>query len=428
MKGKLTYQKIFLLGLCAYLLALMCLTGVGVYTVYSRYKNLVQIAQADLAHYLEAGTFDARLIEYESNNFVYGPEGQRVDFLTSDQAELYFDVDAYAMKLSTQLDGSPIYRILFSLNLRYHFAVAVAIPIDGGGMFLFLKELPDANRIFFSLFLAITLLSLLCITGLLFSLRSSRRLEKLRREYVDNINHELKSPISAVKALTEPLQDGMVRDQETLQRYSGIILNEINALEHTVRDMLELSQLQHQSGQTQASSLPAQDLFQDTVSKYATLCDEFGLSFSLSPALSACPILRTNRDLAARLLEILLDNAVKFTPPQGRIRVYMEERGGRLIVSVGNNGPAISPADQKRIFERFYQSSKGHDQRGSGLGLAIAMEIADCLHEKLWLERSTSDETVFSFTVKAVGTAGLAARWKAFFHRLHRNAPTKASD
>ncbi|MCD8332424.1 MAG: hypothetical protein LUB63_07885 [Oscillospiraceae bacterium] len=84
MKGKLTYQRIFLLILCAYLLALMCLTGASVYTVYSRYKNLVQIAQADLTYYLEAGTFDTRLVQYESNNFVYGPEGQRVDFLTSD--------------------------------------------------------------------------------------------------------------------------------------------------------------------------------------------------------------------------------------------------------------------------------------------------------------------------------------------------------
>ncbi|MCD8332423.1 MAG: HAMP domain-containing histidine kinase [Oscillospiraceae bacterium] len=337
-------------------------------------------------------------------------------------------MDAYATKLSAQLDGSSIYRILFSLNLRYHFAVAVAIPMDDGGMFLFLKELPDANRIFFSLVLAITLLSLLCMAGLLFSLRSSRKLEKLRREYVDNINHELKSPISAVRSLTEPLQDGMVRDQETLHRYSEIILSEISALEHTVQNMLELSRLQHQLGRVETSSLSAQDVFQDTASKYAVLCDEFGLSFSLSPALHVCPVLRTNRDLAARLLEILLDNAVKFTPPQGHIRVCMAERGGCLIVSVGNNGPAISPADQKRIFERFYQSSKGHDQRGSGLGLAIAMEIADCLHEKLWLERSSSDETVFSFTVKTSGATGLASRWRAFFHRLHRKTPTKASD
>ncbi len=420
MKGKLTYQKIFLLGLCAYLLALMCLTGVSVYTVYSRYNNLVQVAQKDLDHYLRTGTFDMHLVQYESNNFVYASNGQRVDFSTSDQAELYFNVDAYAMKLSAQLDDSPIYRILFSPNLRYHFAVAVAIPIEDGGMFLFLKELPDVNRIFFSLCLAITLLCFLCVVWLLLALHGNKRLENLRREYVDNVSHELKSPIAAVKALAEPLQDGMVRDEETLQRYIGIILSETNTLEHTVRDMLELSRLQHRSSRTKKAPVSAREVFQDTITKYTALCNEFGLSFSLVPALDAWPALYTHKDLAAQLLEVLLDNAVKFSSSSGDVRVNMEKRGNRLAISVSNDGSAIAPADQKRVFERFYQGGKGHNQRGSGLGLAIAQEIADNLNEKLWLERSIPGETVFAFTLKTSGTKSTAAGRKICFHRLHK--------
>lgn len=399
MKGNLTYQKIFLLGLAVYLLALLCLAVSSGYTIYSNNKNLVQVAQEDLAHYLETGKFDPHLTQYQSNNFVYASDGRRVDFLTSDQAESFFDVDTYAQKLRGHLDSSPVYRVIFSLNLRYHFAIVVAIPIEDGGLFLFLKELPDVNQVLFSLGLGITLLCFLCVLGLLVALRGSRALEKLRREYVDNITHELKSPIAAVRALAEPIQDGMVRDEETLQRYSGIILSEISGLEHTVSYMLELSRLQHRRISAKKSPLSAQEVFQDTLVKYAALCDEFGLSFSIFPPLEECPTMYTNGTLAARMLEILLDNAFKFTEPHGKIQVRFTEQRSHITVSVINDGPAIEPADQKRIFERFYQSSKGRNQRGSGLGLAIAQEISRALKETLHLEHSTPEETVFSFTV-----------------------------
>lgn len=404
MRKKRSYQTLFLLGLAVYLLAMLGITAVSTRTIYFRYRNLVPIAEDDLNYYMETGEFNPDVERYGANNFVYSEDGSREAFLSSGRVEAFFDFDGYARELSRHMDASgPIYRVKFSLNLPRHIAVAVAIPMENGGLFLFLKELPEANRILFFLYLAITLLGVLCIFYLFFALRSSRALEKLQREYVDNISHELKSPIAAVKALAEPICDGMVRDEESLRRYGGIILSEISNLERTVSDMLELSRIQNHRIDGNKRHVTAEKVFGSICAKYSVLCDEFGLSFSMEPPLEKWPMLDTNPELAARMLEILLDNAFKFTGANGRIQVFMTEQRHHITMTVKNDGPPIETADQKHIFERFYQGGRAHDKKGSGLGLAIAQEICGSLHESLWLEHSIPDDTAFSFTIASVG-------------------------
>lgn len=400
MKKRPSYQTIFVLGLAVYLLILLCITVVSTVVIYSRYRNLVAIAENDLEYYLENGTFNPRVKQREANNFVYAPDGSREVFLSSGGAELVFDFDGYAQELNRHVDSDgPVYRLKFSLDLPHHIAVAVAIPMEDGGLFLFLKELPDADKVLFFVYLAITLLCVLCVFYLFFALRSSRTLEKMQREYVDNISHELKSPIAAVKALAEPICDGMVRDEESLRRYGGIILGELSNLERTISDMLELSRIQNRRHALVRARAAAQTVFGDVIAKYSVLCDEFGLSFFVDPPPEKCPVLFTNSEFASRMLDILLDNAFKFTQANGRIQVIFTERQRHITVTVRNDGPVIDAADQKHIFERFYQGGKAHDKRGSGLGLAIAKEIAASLNEKLWLEHSIPDDTAFSFTV-----------------------------
>lgn len=402
MRKRPSYQTIFVLGLAIYLLTLLCITVVSGVVIYSKHRNLVTIAENDLNYYLENGTFNPRVKQREANNFVYLPDGSREAFQSSSRAELVFDFDGYAQELSRHVSaGSPVYRLKFSLDLPHHVAVVVAIPMENGGLFLFLKELPDVDRVLVFLYMAITLLCVLCVFYLFFALRSSRTLEKMQREYVDNISHELKSPVAAVKALAEPIYDGMVKDEESLQKYSGIMLSELSNLERTISEMLELSRIQNHRLAVEKKRVTAQAVFGDIVAKYSVLCDEFGLSFLVDPPLEKCPVLHTNRELASRMLDILLDNAFKFTQANGMIQVILTEQQRHMVVTIRNDGPSIEAADQKHIFERFYQGGKAHDKRGSGLGLAIAKEIAESLNEKLWLEHSVPGDTAFSFTISS---------------------------
>ncbi len=417
---RMTYRRACLLGLAVYLALLVIVSGSYIYRSYRNYHYLVEIAQEDLSFYQENGTFSPSVIENQSNNFVYDADGRCLDAVSSDNLDRYYDVDAYAQKLPRD---TQTYRFKFSLSLRYLVAVAVSLPTEDGGLFLLLKEIPEAGRTLLMIFGGLTLLCVLCLIALLYALRCNRVIEKFRREYVDNVTHELKSPIASIRALAEPIQDGLIKDPETLKRYSTIMLTETANLEHSVSQMLELSRLQNRHVPVDRQICSPQTPFQETLTKYETLCQEFGLSFSVTPPLNQLSHLDTDPELCERILQILLDNAFKFTKANGTIQIRFRSRRRRIIVSVTNDGTCIPKEDQARIFERFYQSSKGREQKGSGLGLSIAQEIASTLRERIWLEKSVPGETTFSFTVSAAGPSGLSAEQP----NLTKEKPDKGS-
>lgn len=99
-------------------------------------------------------------------------------------------------------------------------------------------------------------------------------MEKMQWEYIDNITHKLKSPIASVRALTETMYDGLVQDPDKQQKYCGIILNELNGLEHTVSGMLELSRIQNHQIDCSKSDHTAEEIFKSVIDKHTTLCDD----------------------------------------------------------------------------------------------------------------------------------------------------------
>ena len=266
-------------------------------------------------------------------------------------------------------------------------------------MFLFFKYAYSFNKTIFIIFFTVTLLITLMAIYVYKLIQIEQSAKKMQRDYVDNITHELKSPISSVRALTETMYDGLIRDEAKRKQYYKIILHEISGLENTITNMLELSKIQNNQMDCSKTLISAYDVFGDIAEKYATLCDNNGMKFSISPSLSQRCILYTNESLASRIMDILLDNAVKFAGEKGTIHIELTDEGNVLTISIIDNGTGITPEDQKQIFSRFYKGDKSHNEKGSGLGLAIASEIANCLDEKLWLSSTGPDGTAFSFTI-----------------------------
>jgi len=250
------------------------------------------------------------------------------------------------------------------------------------------------------LFVSATLTVILAVIYTAIIIRKNKETELIQREYIDNISHELKSPIASVRALTETMYDGLVPEEEKRKEYCGIMLNELHNLEHTVTYMLELSRIQSKKIDCQKHKISAPDLFQAVLNKYDALCEEMDVSFTCIPPLNHCPAVYTNQNLAARLMDILLDNAVKFSGEEGSVQITYVSDIKCVTISVINSGRPISPEDQPHIFSRFYKGDKSHNGKGSGLGLAIASEIAVSLDEKLWLRKSDSSGTEFCFTLK----------------------------
>jgi len=210
----------------------------------------------------------------------------------------------------------------------------------------------------------------------------------------------LKTPITAIRAMAEVLHDGMIKDHATKHMYSGKIMEEADKLEQLVLDILELSRLQSNRTEFKKIDVYADGILPPVVDRYMMLCGDLGITLDTTDLdLEHLPMLYTDPETLITLINILMDNAVKFTGEGGTIWLSCKPGAKSVTFCVRDNGPGIRSEDTKRIFERFYKADIAHNSSGSGLGLAIADEIARGLDEKLWVESTYGVGTAFFFTV-----------------------------
>lgn len=402
MKKKLLSRIRFIfIWFCIYILVMAFGIFLSLLITYFYQKNMQEIAKSDLSYYLEQNRFDPDVRKNGGNNFIYNTRGNRIAFSSDPNFEKRFDCDSYAKNILPKLqDKDMVYTIFFSPNPTCPIHVTIALPMENNGMFLFIRELDYLKDLLIVMFFSATLLIILSAVYAAFIIRKHKALETMQRKYVDNISHELKSPIASVRALTETMYDGLVPEPEKQKQYCSIMLKELQRLEHTVSYMLELSRIQNHKTACSKSVLTPNEVLGAVIQRYAVLCDDMELDFLCFPSPGSTPLLYTNGDMAARILDILLNNAVKFTSTQGRIRIHFTEKNNKLIVTVKDNGSGIAFEDRPHIFERFYKGDKAHNEKGSGLGLAIASEIAACLDEGIWLQNTSDEGTAFSFTIQ----------------------------
>lgn len=247
------------------------------------------------------------------------------------------------------------------------------------------------------------LYSILYFVGCFFvyiTIKKERELFRMRRDLIANVSHELKTPITAIRAMAETLHDGMVKDENTKRSYSGKIIEESDKLEQLVLDILELSRLQSNRTEFKKAPIYADGLVPPVIDRYMMLCGDLGITLDTSGlTLTGMPPLHTDSEKAITLIEILMDNAVKFTGQGGTIWVSNQIHSKHTTFCIRDNGPGIRAEDVPRIFERFYKADVAHNSSGSGLGLAIAEEIARGLEEKLWVKSEYGSGAAFFFTI-----------------------------
>ena len=234
--------------------------------------------------------------------------------------------------------------------------------------------------------------------GLFSDITQSERLERTRREYVSNVSHELRTPLTAVRALIEPLKEGMVTGEADRMRYYDIILREVMRLSRLINDQLELSRLQSGGVAIQKQRMTMDDLIYDVCDRYHSIAEEHGLALNIETDLSGCPPVYGNPDRVEQMFIILLDNAIKYTE-QGSVNVSAEWDDEKVCVTVRDTGIGIDETDLPYVFDRFYKVDKAHSGKGSGLGLSIAKELLNRMDEQIWVESKRGEGTAFTFTV-----------------------------
>jgi two-component system phosphate regulon sensor histidine kinase PhoR len=226
-----------------------------------------------------------------------------------------------------------------------------------------------------------------------------RQLERVRQDFVANVSHELRTPITSVKAMAETLLNGAWQDQAMLQRYLQAIDQESDRLSNLINDLLDLAKL---DSHVEASKEPF-DLIQlitEVQERFVNTNTGTG-RFNLSLPGSELPKVEANRDRIKQVLINLLDNAFKYTPAGGEIRLSVWLESDRIKVAVADNGIGIPKEDLGRIFERFYRVDKARSREkgGTGLGLSIVKHIVESYGGKIEVESSLQEGSVFTFSL-----------------------------
>jgi two-component system phosphate regulon sensor histidine kinase PhoR len=226
-----------------------------------------------------------------------------------------------------------------------------------------------------------------------------RRLETVRQDFMANISHELRTPLTSLKALADTLQEGAIEDPSVARDFLIKTNSEIDRLNHMVQELGDLSRIE--SGETTLHKEPVDILkvimqVEDSLQAQAKRA---GININ-SNASAGLPKTMADRERIEQVLVNLIHNAIKFTPPSGRIDISAIAEGDSIQVSVADTGIGISDDDLPRIFERFYKSDKARTSgAGTGLGLAIAKHIIEAHGGSIWAESVEGKGATFYFTL-----------------------------
>lgn len=212
-----------------------------------------------------------------------------------------------------------------------------------------------------------------------------RRLESVRRDFVANVSHELKTPITSIKGFVETLQEGAIGEPEQARKFLGIIAAQTSRLEAIIEDLLELSRIEQEAEQTEI--ILSENSLKKSLEAVVEICqmkaEEKGISL-----VSRCPeglTARINPALFEQAVANLVDNAIKYSPAESSIAVSAETLGSDIAVAVRDTGAGIAKEHQDRLFERFYRIDKARSKKlgGTGLGLAIVKHIVLAHHGRI---------------------------------------------
>ena len=265
---------------------------------------------------------------------------------------------------------------------------------------ILLRVFTELDTSIVTYFIMFTLIFIVGAIYMFYYIRKTNELNMVQRDLVANVSHELKTPITTIHSMAEVLHDDMIKDPESRKQYTGMILSESDRLASLVNDILQLSKLQSHKMEFRKFTCYADGILTPTLDRYMMLCGDTGHELNLNQLdLDNIPPLYTDPEKINTVLDVLLSNAVKYTPKGGSICVTQELHSHHVVICVSDNGPGIDPEKLKHIFDRFYRADESRNTPGSGLGLAIADEIMQGLDEKIWVRSEPGEGSQFYFTI-----------------------------
>jgi len=248
-----------------------------------------------------------------------------------------------------------------------------------------------------------------------------RKLERIRRDFVANVSHEFRTPLTAIQGFSETLLGGAMNDPQNRERFLGIILEHARRLARLTEDLLRLSQMDADRLELELRSVNVKQLIESCYETASHRAAEKELEVSLDLPTHLPDVSGDARRLQ-EVLQNLLDNAIQYTLPGGKIVLSADTKNEEVILTVSDTGIGIPQADQPRIFERFYRVdvARSREAGGTGLGLAIAKHLIEGHGGRIWVESEVGIGSKFHVSVplfdperaapRATAAAGGSAR------------------
>lgn len=221
--------------------------------------------------------------------------------------------------------------------------------------------------------------------------------EGSRREFVANVSHELRSPITSIRGFVEGMEDGTIPPEEH-GKYLALVSDETRRLSKLIGDLLALSRLERDDAALDFSDFDINEMLRRAIIRRVNDLESKQMEIDCNFQLEPCMV-HADSDRIEQVVVNLLDNAIKFTPQGGRITLTTTADKDTCTVTVADNGVGIAPEDRNRVFERFFTADRAHTAgKGTGLGLSICQRIMDMHGHTLQL-LDTQEGASFAFTL-----------------------------
>ncbi|MGD2147309.1 MAG: ATP-binding protein [Anaerolineae bacterium] len=252
------------------------------------------------------------------------------------------------------------------------------------------------------------------------NLTQVRRLETVRRDFISNISHELRTPMASLKALVDTFRDGALQDPPAAQRFLDRMDTEVDALTQMVQELLQLSRIESGRAPIRLESVSATDFVVPPVERLRPQAERAKLELSLDIP-DGLPRVMADTERLQQAVTNVIHNAIKFTPPGGSIRVTARslhmpggertasdsgvpesvalDPGEWVKVTVTDTGVGIPASDIARVFERFYKADRARSGGGTGLGLAIAKHIVQAHNGHIWADSLEGKGSTFTIAL-----------------------------
>lgn len=225
-----------------------------------------------------------------------------------------------------------------------------------------------------------------------------RNLERMRQEFVSNVSHELRTPLASMRALNETVERSIEIDPTSAKHFLSRMGIEIEKLDQMVMELLDLARIESGRVQLQKSPCDLSQLLTQSVNRMKMQAERAGIEISAHCS-ESLPVIKIDVERIEQVLINLIHNAIKFTPPDGKITLTAEMERNSIIIRVQDTGVGIAEEDLPRIFERFFKTDRARSSGGTGLGLSIAKHIVEAHGGKIWVDSKPGAGSTFSFSL-----------------------------